>query len=122
MKNISIYKIISVLAAITLTFVLVLGQKYSTDPKQDTKQCLKNMKEIYRAVERYMDERGENFDGDVSDLYRTGYLKKASYICPAANPGDKYFIKGNYETREIQVLCPMESKLPDHVLPKSIIQ
>jgi len=122
MKNISIYKIISVVAAITLTFILVLGQKYSTDPKQDTKQCLKNMKDIHQAVERYMQERGENFNGDVSDLFRTGYLKKSTYICPSANPGDKYFIKGDLENNVAQVLCPMADILLDHVLPQSVLK
>ncbi len=120
MKNISIYKIISVIAAIILVFILVLGQKYSSDPKQETKECLKNMSTIHSAVQRYMDERGENFTGSISDLYRTGYLKKTSYICPSGKPDDKYFIEGKIKTGEIQVICPHEEKLPAHILPESI--
>lgn len=120
MKNISVYKIISVLAALTLAFILILGQRFSNDPKQETKECLRNMNEIYSAVELYMTERGESFTGDVSDLYRTGYLKKSTYICPSGKPDDKYFIKGDIETGEIQVICPHEDELPDHILPESM--
>lgn len=122
MKNISVYKIISVIAAITLAFILLLGQKYSNDPKKDTNECLKNMKEMYAGVEAYMEQRGESFSGDVSDLYRTGFLKKSSYICPSGKPDEKYFLKGDYETGEILVLCPHENELPDHILPESVTQ
>ncbi|MFO7897270.1 MAG: hypothetical protein R6U84_10080 [Candidatus Cloacimonadales bacterium] len=120
MKNISIYKIISVLAALTLVFILILGQRFSNDPKQETKECLRNMNEIYDAIELYMSERDESFSGDVSDLYRSGYLKKSTYICPSGKPDDKYFLKGDIETGEIQVICPHVAELPDHVLPESL--
>ena len=122
MRSITIYKVISIIAATTLIFILVLGQKYSTDPKQETNECIKNMREIYGAIENYMIEREQGFNGSISDLYRTGFLKKPSYICPSGKPDDKYFLQGDYETGKITVICPHAHELPDHVLPESLTE
>ena len=120
MKRISIYKIISLIAFIILAFILIIPQKFNINRKQKTDECIRNMKTIYDAIELYMIEREEDFTGNAQDLFRMNYLKK-TYECPENGVGDKYFMSGDYETGEIIVKCPHESKYPDHKLPESII-
>ena len=119
MKKISVNKIISLLAILVLLFILALPQFYNIDKKKNTDICVKNMKIIREAIERYMNDREENFTGSQRDLIRTGYLKKI-YVCPEGKPGDKYFIKGNYESGEIIVKCPLEDKFPSHNLSETM--
>ncbi len=121
MKNFSIYRVISIIAFLILIYILALPQFFNIDRKQNTDECLKNMRTLYNAVEQYMDERNEDFYGTQQDLRRTGYLKM-SYICPEGKPDDKYLIKGDLETGEITVRCPHEEKYPDHKLPESMRQ
>ena len=121
MKNVSIYKIISIIAFIILVFILVIPQKFNVNKKQKTEECIRNMKIIYDAIENYMLEHEEDFTGSTQDLVRTGYLKK-SYECPENGVGDKYFMNGDFTTGEIIVLCPHEEKFKDHKLPESLIE
>ncbi|MDN5353341.1 MAG: hypothetical protein PWQ09_97 [Candidatus Cloacimonadota bacterium] len=121
MKNFNIYKLISIVAFLVLIFILALPSFFNINEKKNTEECIKNMKIIYKAVERYMEERNLDFNGTQRDLRRTGYLKK-TYVCPSGRPDDKYYIEGNHETSEIIVRCPLEEELPDHKLPESIIE
>ena len=73
------------------------------------------MEKVKDAIENYMYERKQSFNGDLVELVRTGYLRHA-YECPENGAGDKYIAKGNYETGEITVTCPNESDFPDHTL------
>jgi len=62
-----------------------------------------------------MFERKQSFSGDLVELVRTSYLRHA-YECPENGNGDKYIVKGNFETGEIIVICPNEADFPDHKL------
>lgn len=119
MKKINIYKIISLVAFVVLLFILILPQKFNVNKKQKAEQCIKNMKDIYGAIEQYMTEREEDFTGTTRDLLRMNYLKK-TYECPEEAVGDKYFMSGDYDTGEIIVNCPNVEKYKDHILPESV--
>ncbi|MBN1948829.1 MAG: hypothetical protein JW784_03725 [Candidatus Cloacimonetes bacterium] len=119
MKSITIYKIISVVAFLVLVFILIIPQKFNINRKQKAEECVRNMKDIYEAIQNYMLEREEDFTGTTQDLVRTNYLKK-SYECPENGVGDKYFMEGDYETGKITVICPHEQKFKDHVLPENL--
>jgi len=121
MKNITIYKIITVIAFLTLAFILIIPQKFNINRKQKTEECIRNMKTIYEAIELYMFEREEDFTGSAQDLFRMGYLKK-TYECPENGVGDKYFMSGDYDTGDIIVKCPNAEKFTDHILHESIIE
>ncbi len=121
MKKFNIYKLISIIAFLLLIFILAVPQFFNIDKKKNAEECIKNMKIIYKAIERYMDERQINFEGTARDLMRTGFLKK-TYECPENGVGDKYYMSGNYETGEIIVKCPHEEKFTDHKLPESLIE
>ncbi len=114
----SIYTVISIIAFAALIFILALPQFFNLNKREKTDECVKNMKIIYRAVENYMNERGESFTEDTQELIRTGYLKK-TFECPENGAGDKYQISGNFETGEISVTCPHEDVFKDHKLPES---
>lgn len=118
MKKVNIYKIISVLAFAILLFILTLPQTFNVNRKQKTEECIKNMKDIYGAIENYMAEREEDFTGTTRDLLRMNYLKK-TYECPENGVGDKYYMHGDFETGEIVVTCPNQEKFKDHILPES---
>lgn len=121
MKKINAYKIISLIALIVLLFILILPQTYNVNKKQKAEECIRNMKTIYEAIERYMVEREENFTGTAQDLMRMNYLKK-TFECPENGVGDKYFMHGDFNSGEIIVKCPHEEKFPDHKLPESILE
>jgi len=121
MKKLNIYKIISLVAILVLFFILILPQTYNVNKKQKTEQCIKNMDKIYKAIQSYMIEREENFEGTARDLMRMNYLKK-TFECPENGVGDKYFMHGDYETGEITVTCPNHDKFKGHVLPESYIE
>jgi competence protein ComGC/uncharacterized protein YutE (UPF0331/DUF86 family) len=104
MKNFSIYKVISVLAFIALIFILALPNFFNINQKQETEQCIKNMKAVYSGAEEFLRTENKDFHGTTSDLERMGYLNKA-YECPAEAPGDKYQIRIKAETGEISVRC-----------------
>ncbi len=104
MKKFSIYKIISVLAFVALIFILALPNFFDINQKQDTEQCIKNMKAVYSAAEDFLRAENKDFTGTSSDLERMGYLNKA-YECPSEAPGDKYQIKINSEDKKISVRC-----------------
>ncbi len=115
-KGISIYMIISIVGILILAFILILPQVLDIQKKEHTEKCLKNMREIENAILRYMNERGESFVGDTTDLNRTGYLRRPLYVCPAGTPESRYFTEGSYETLEVTVTCPLVEQYPDHVL------
>ncbi|MBN2460786.1 MAG: hypothetical protein JXB60_04190 [Candidatus Cloacimonetes bacterium] len=121
MKNITIYKIISIVAFIILAFILIIPQKFNVNRKQKADECIRNMKAIYEGIEQYMMEREEDFTGNAQDLFRMNYLKK-TYECPENGVGDKYFMEGDFETGKIIVKCPHETKFADHALPESIVE
>ena len=121
MKKLNIYKIISFVALLVLFFILILPQTYNVNKKQKTEQCIKNMTTIYKAIKSYMNEREENFEGTARDLMRMNYLK-TTYECPEKGVGDKYFMRGDFETGEIIVTCPNHDKFEDHVLPESLLE
>ncbi|MBT4333586.1 MAG: hypothetical protein HOD64_09945 [Candidatus Cloacimonetes bacterium] len=121
MKKLNIYKIISLVALVVLFFILILPQTYNVNRKQKSEQCIKNMTTIYKAIQSYMNEREENFEGTARDLMRTNYLK-TTYECPENGVGDKYFMHGNFETGEITVSCPHDEKFQDHILPESLTE
>jgi len=104
MKKFSIYKVISILAFIALIFILALPNFFDINKKQETEQCIKNMKVVYSAAEQYLQAEKQDFSGTSSDLERLGYLNKA-YECPSEAPGDKYQIKIVAETGLISVRC-----------------
>ncbi len=119
-KGISVYVIITILAALILAFILILPQVLDIQRRENTEECLKNMREIETAISRYMAERGESFYGDTTDLNRTGYLRRPVYVCPEGTPESRYYLEGDYETGEIHVTCPLEDEFPDHVLPEAM--
>ncbi len=137
----SIYKVISIVSFLAMIFVLALPQFFDLEAKEKSNQCVKNMEQIYFAVQRYMIERNLEFNADGSedtaDLKRMGYLD-GILECPEKSAGDKYIIEGLWteegknmdpEDRKylpeeekkalitITVKCPWESEYPDHVLP-----
>jgi len=112
-----IYFIIGVSAGISM----FNAQSKAYEFEATTEECIRNMKIIYIAIERYMDDKEINFEGTARDLMSAGYLKK-TYECPVNGVGDKYYMSGNYETGEIIVKCPHEEKFPDHRLPESLIE
>ncbi|MBT3169683.1 MAG: hypothetical protein HN952_03050 [Candidatus Cloacimonetes bacterium] len=113
--KLNIYKIISLVALAVLLFILILPQKFNVNRKQKTEQCVKNMGEIHTAINSFMKEHKESFDGTTRDLMRMNYLKK-TYECPEKAVGDKYYLHGNYETGEITVTCPNLKEFDDHIL------
>ena len=140
-RGFSIYKVISIISFLAMIFVLALPQLFDLESKEKTEQCVKNMEQIYFAVQRYMIERNLEFNAngteDTADLKRMGYLD-AILECPEKSAGDKYIIEGlwteegkNMDPEErkylsdeekkkliqITVKCPWESEFPDHVLP-----
>lgn len=117
-KGISVYTIITIVGLLLLAFILILPQFLDIERKEKTEQCLKNMQELYSAIERYMNEREESFFGDAQDLHRTGYLRRSGYICPEGTPESRYYMEGNFETGEIKVSCPLETQHPDHKLTR----
>jgi len=121
MKKLNIYKIISFVALVVLFFILILPQTYNVNKKQKTEQCIKNMTVIHKAIQTYMLEREEDFDGTARDLMRMNYLK-TTYECPENGVGDKYYMHGDYDTGEIVVTCPHVDKFKDHVLPESLTE
>lgn len=122
-KGVSIYKVITVVGLLALAFILILPQFMDIQRKENTEECIKNMREIENAVIQYMNERGENFSGDTHDLNRTGYLRKAVYVCPSGTPESNYYIQGNYQEGKVIVRCPLHLENPDefadHILPTS---
>jgi len=122
-KGVSVYTIISIVGLLAIVFILLLPQVMDIQRKENTEKCIKNMREIENAVRRYMNERRENFSGDASYLNRTGYLRRAIYVCPSGTPESHYDIQGVFETGEIIIRCPMYMEDPDHyfdhVLPSS---
>ena len=116
-KGISVYLIISIIGVLALGFILVLPQVMDVQRKENTENCLKNMREIENAVKRYMSERNENFVGDTTDLYRTGYLRRSVYVCPEGTPESRYYVSGDYITGKVEVTCPHVDEYPDHFLP-----
>lgn len=118
-RGISVYLIISIVGMLILAFILILPQVLDIQRKENTEQCIKNMREIETAIRRYMSERGENFYGDTTDLNRTGYLRRPLYVCPSGTPESRYYMEGNYETGKIVVTCPLAEEYPDHVLPSA---
>ncbi len=121
MKKFNIYKIISLVAIVVLFFILILPQTYNVNKKQKSEQCIKNMTTIYKAIQSYMIEREESFEGTARDLMRMNYLK-TTFECPENGVGDKYYMHGDYETGEIVVVCPHHEKFQDHVLPESLTE
>jgi competence protein ComGC len=115
-RRFSIYTIISIIAFAGLIFVLLIPRFYNIREKEKTELCIENMQKIKKAIEEYMADRHQSFNGDMVELVRTGYLKYA-YECPENGVGDKYIASGNYETGEIIVKCPNEKEFPMHKLP-----
>jgi len=104
MKKISIYRIISILAFIALVFILALPNFFDINKKQETEQCIKNMRVVYGAAEEFLNIEHKDFSGTSSDLERMGYLTK-SYECPSEAPGDKYQVKVIADSNMIIVRC-----------------
>ncbi|MDP8219921.1 MAG: hypothetical protein P9X26_01130 [Candidatus Stygibacter frigidus] len=104
MKKISIYRIISILAFIALVFILALPNFFDINKKQETEQCIKNMRVVYGAAEEFLKTEHKDFSGTSSDLERMGYLTK-SYECPSEAPGDKYQVKVIADSNEVIVRC-----------------
>ncbi len=119
-RGISIFLIISVLGLIALAFILILPQVMNIQSKENTEQCLKNMREIENAINRFMNDRQESFIGDAADLHRTGYLKRAVYVCPEGTPESRYYMEGDFNTGKITITCPHVDEYPDHILHKVI--
>jgi len=104
MKKFSIYRLISILAFIALVFILALPNFFDINQKQETEECIKNMRVVYGAAEDFLRTEKKDFSGTSSDLERMGYLNK-SYECPSEAPGDKYHVKVEAETGKIEVRC-----------------
>ncbi|MCF7912279.1 MAG: hypothetical protein K9M99_07115 [Candidatus Cloacimonetes bacterium] len=104
MKKFSIYRLISILAFIALVFILALPNFFDINKKQETEECIKNMRVVYGAAEEFLRTEQKDFSGTSSDLERMGYLSK-SYECPSEAPGDKYHVKVDAETGKITVRC-----------------
>lgn len=121
-KGIGVYKIISIVGLLILAFILILPQAMDIQRRENAEQCVSNMREIYDAVNRYMSERNEHFSGDTQDLNRTGYLRRAIYVCPSGTPESHYYIEGDKDTGEVIVRCPLHIEDPEeysgHVLPE----
>ncbi|RLC45817.1 MAG: hypothetical protein DRH57_07305 [Candidatus Cloacimonadota bacterium] len=117
-KGFSVYTVISIIAFLGLIFILLIPRFFNVHSREKREKCIANMMKIEKAIKKYMSERKQSFDGDLVELVRTGYLEHA-YVCPEGGPLDKYIAKGNYETGEITVKCPLQDKFPDHILPHS---
>ena len=105
---------------ILATGFITLPSKHNVNKNQKSEMCIKNMENIHIAIRSYMDYYKKDFKGNSRDLYRAGYLKR-TLECPENGIGDKYIIKGNYETGEITVRCPNEMNFSKHKLSKSFI-
>lgn len=113
----SFYSVISIVAFIALVFILLLPQQFDLDEAKKRDQSIENMKQIYQAVEKYMQDRQVDFVGDIDELVKAGYLKK-NFTVPGGKPGDRYFAEGKYANFDITVKPPEDVllKYPDHVL------
>jgi hypothetical protein len=122
-KGFSVYSVISIIAAITLIFILALPSFFNVNRKEKQDTCIKNMEEIYRAVNQFMNDKKSDFKGDEMDLKAAGYLKTI-YECPEDGIGDKYFISGTYNVsgNKIVVTCPNVKAFPGHVIPESFYE
>lgn len=120
-KGFTIFTVISIIAFLILAFVLLLPQFFNLEKKQETEQCIKNMKAIRKAVKEYMDISQESFTGDIEELDRKIGVP-VSLECPSNGVGDNYYVEGNYETGAITVKCPHvdEEEYKDHKLPETL--
>ncbi len=114
-KGFSIFTIISIIAFAAIIFILLIPQFYNVRAKEKQEQCIENMEKIKKAIEEYMADRHQSFNGDLVELVRTGYLKY-SYECPENGVGDKYIASGDFNTGEVIVKCPNQAEFPDHIL------
>ena len=119
-KGFSLYTVISIVALAALLFILILPRCFNLKEKENTEQCIKNMKLIQAAVKDYMVDRNEDFNGDLLDLQRTGFLKK-TYECPENGVGDKYQATGKIIVNEfgvkkykVTVICPNHEPRAGH--------
>jgi competence protein ComGC len=122
-RGFSVYTIISIVGALALIFVLSLPSFFNVNRKQKEQDCIRNMQEIYRAINQYQIDKRAPFKGDVMDLKNMGYLK-AAYECPEKGPGDKYLMSGSFgpdSTQQISVTCPNVKEFPRHKLPQSFL-
>ncbi len=123
--GISVYTILSILFFAVLIFVLALPMTFDLNKKQKTEECIRNMKEVKKAISAYMIDRNQAFKGSTSDLVRYKYLKTSYEECPEGNINDKYFVSGEgtmvdgtFEPGKITVKCPNEEQFKDHTLPQ----
>ena len=114
-KRFSIYTFISIIAFVALIFILLIPRFYNVKEKEKQERCIENMVKIQNAIENYMVDRHQSFNGDLVELVRTGYLKHA-YECPENGVGDKYIASGDFETGEVKVQCPNVKEFPEHKL------
>lgn len=114
-KKFSIYTFISIIAFIALISILLIPRFFNVKEREKQEDCIAKMEKIHNAIENYMSDRSQSFNGDLVELVRTGYLKHA-YECPEDGVGDKYIASGNFETGEVEVKCPNEKDFPEHKL------
>jgi len=119
MKKFSIYRIISILAFITLVSILALPNFFNIHKKQETEQCIKNMRVVYEAAEEFLKTEHRDFSGTSGDLERMDYLTK-SYECPSEAPGDKYLVEVDADANTITVRCINEMNSSPDLSKESI--
>ncbi|MEA2104698.1 MAG: hypothetical protein U9P79_08700 [Candidatus Cloacimonadota bacterium] len=107
----SLYTVISIIAFLSLIFILVLPQIFDVKKEEKLKLRYEQMTKIKEAVIQYMTDRNQPFTGDLFELVRTNYLNHA-YESPFNGNGDKYIAEGNLETMEVTIKDPNEMEVP----------
>ena len=115
-RGIGVYRVLSIIFILALIFVLALPSFFDMHKKEKAETCVRNMKEVKSAVERYMYDRDEVFTGNTDDLKRTRYIEGAIDECPQGRVGDKYHLSVDRETRDVKVRCQNVGEYHDHVL------
>ncbi|NLW19731.1 MAG: hypothetical protein GXY81_08605 [Candidatus Cloacimonetes bacterium] len=132
----AIFWVISALLAIALILVLALPGKYKLDPEKNTDDCTTYMKNIWVAIDNYMQDFQKDFEGDLDVLRNTNnpngkgtYLSEERF-CPELQGEKKEYIAfGKHLTEVVEgetkhysgimVLCPNLDKYAKHLLDKN---
>ncbi|NLN84592.1 MAG: hypothetical protein GX135_00625 [Candidatus Cloacimonetes bacterium] len=131
-----IFWIISALLAIALVLVLALPGKFKLDPEKNTDDCTTYMKNIWVAIDNYMQDYKKDFEGDLDLLRNTAnpngkgtYLSEEKYCPELQGEKTEYIAFGKHLTEVVEgetkhysgilVLCPNLDKYAKHILDKN---
>ncbi|MCB5250644.1 MAG: hypothetical protein RBS16_03765 [Candidatus Cloacimonadales bacterium] len=115
-KKLGIYRILSIVFFLIFVFVLTLPNMFDLNKGQKTEECIKNMKNVVEAAQKYVNDRGLERKFTINELVNGKYLEY-SPECPEEGIGDKYNMIIDLEENTVEVKCANEAKHPNHKLP-----